>query len=243
MKKNLKDRFKITKDSIIEVILWLLGGLFLLLITEFLSRGKIKYVKLLFLNKQGVFLVNYLLILLLTSFMFIIKRKKTYYFLISFIILSISVISKYLFNVRGVPFTFSDIYSIGDGLEIASNYVNLQMIIGVLVFLTFIILITVLLFKKEKHNKRITSLSNIMLILILIISFPIITKSQYDSGKMGYMRWDISASYKRNGYVYSTIESAVKYIRVKPSGYSKAAIDEIHKKVDEKEGEDNRKIN
>lgn len=243
MKKNLKSRFKITKDSIIEVILWLIGGLFLLLITEFLSRGKIKYVKLLFLNKQGVFLVNYLLILLLTSFIFILKRKKTFYFLISFIILSISVISKYLFNVRGVPFTFSDIYSIGDGLEIASNYVNLTMIIGVLFFLTFIILITVFLFKKEKHNKRITSLSNVMLILILIISFPIIIKAQYDSGKMGYIRWDISASYKKNGYVYSTIESAVKYIRVKPSGYSKAAIDEIRKKVDEKEREDSRKIN
>lgn len=243
MKKNLKSRFKITKDSIIEVILWLLGGLFLLLITEFLSRGKIKYVKLLFLNKQGVFLVNYLLILLLTSFIFILKRKKTFYFLISFTILSISVISKYLFNVRGVPFTFSDIYSIGDGLEIASNYVNLPMVIGVLVFLTFIILITVFLFKKEENNKRITSLSNVMLILILIISFPIITKVQYDSGKMGYMRWDISASYKKNGYVYSTIESAVKYIRVKPSGYSKAAIDEIRKKVDEKEREDSRKIN
>ncbi len=243
MHKSLKDKFKVTKESIIEVILWLIGGLFLLIITEFLLRGKIKYVKLLFLNKSGVFLVNYLLILLLTSFIFILKRKKTFYFIISVIILAVSVISKYLFNVRGVPFTFSDIYSISDGLEIASNYVTLPMIIGVLVFFTFIILITIFLFKKEKDNKRITSLSNIILILIIIISFPLITKSQYDNGKMGYMRWDITASYKKNGYVYSTIESAVKYIRVKPKGYSKAAIDKIREKVDEKAQEDSRRIN
>lgn len=75
-----------------------------------------------------------------------------------------------------------------------------------------------------------------------MITFPIITKYQYDKGNMSYIRWDITASYKKNGYVFSTIESAVKYIRVKPKGYSKKAIEEIRDKVDEKEKEDNRKI-
>ena len=61
MKKKFKDLFKVNKESIREVLLWLIGGLFLLFITEFLLRGKIRYVKLLLLNKPGVFLVNFLL--------------------------------------------------------------------------------------------------------------------------------------------------------------------------------------
>ncbi len=243
MKNDLKRLFKINRKSIKEVVLWLIGGLFLLLVTEYLLRGKLRYVKLLLLNKPGVFLVNYLLILLITSLIFILKRKKTFYFLLSFIILTISGVSKYLFSVRGVPFTFSDIYSIGDGLEIAGNYVTLPMVISVLIFIVVVIGITIYLAKKEKNNKRITSLSNLILILILLIAFPVITNAQYANGKMGYMRWDITASYKKNGYVFSAIESAVKYIRVKPKGYSKSAIEEIKSKVDEKEKEDNRKLN
>ena len=160
----------------------------------------------------------------------------------SFIILTISCVSKYLYKVRGVPFTFSDIYSIGEALEIAGNYVTLPMVVGVLIFLILIISITIILFKQEKNNKRIRSLSNVLLMIILMITFPIITKYQYDKGNMSYIRWDITASYKKNGYVFSTIESAVKYIRVKPKGYSKKAIEEIRDKVDEKEKEDNRKI-
>lgn len=243
MKNDLKRLFKINRKSIKEVVLWLIGGLFLLLVTEYLLRGKLRYVKLLLLNKPGVFLVNYLLILLITSLIFILKRKKTFYFLLSFIILTISGVSKYLFSVRGVPFTFSDIYSIGDGLEIAGNYVTLPMVISVLIFIVVVIGITIYLAKKEKNNKRITSLSNLILILILLIAFPVITNAQYANGKMGYMRWDITASYKKNGYVFSTIESAVKYIRVKPKGYSKSTIEKIKSKVDEKEKEDNRQLN
>ena len=145
MKKKFKDLFKVNKESIREVLLWLIGGLFLLFITEFLLRGKIRYVKLLLLNKPGVFL----LILILTSFIFILKRKKTFYFLMSFIILTISCVSKYLYKVRGVPFTFSDIYSIGEALEIAGNYVTLPMVVGVLISLILIISITIILFKQE----------------------------------------------------------------------------------------------
>ena len=78
MKKKFKDLFKVNKESIREVLLWLIGGLFLLFITEFLLRGKIRYVKLLLLNKTREFLVNFLLILILTYFIFILKRKKTF---------------------------------------------------------------------------------------------------------------------------------------------------------------------
>ena len=80
MKNDLKGLFKINKESIKEVMLWLIGGLFLLIITEYLLRGKLRYVKLLLLNKPGVFFVNYMLILLITSLMFLLKRKKNFLF-------------------------------------------------------------------------------------------------------------------------------------------------------------------
>lgn len=243
MKKDLKGLFKVNKKSMTEVLLWLIGGMLLLFVSEYLLRGKVRYVKLLLLNKPGVFLVNYLLLLLITSPIFILKRKNTFYFLMSFIIVTISGVSKYLCLVRGVPFTFSDIYSIGEGLEIAGNYVTVPMVVGVLIFLIAVIGITIFLFKKEKNKKRINSYLNPLIILVLIIVFPLVTKDQYAKGNMGYMRWDITASYKKNGYVFSTIESALKYVRVKPKGYSKEKIEEIRAIVDEKEKEDNRVIN
>ena len=243
MNKDFKGRFKITKESMKEVIFWLIGGLFLLIVTEYLLRGKFKYVKLLIQNKFGVFMVNYLLILMITSIIFILKRKKTFYFLISFIVLGISSVSNYLFKVRGVPFTFSDLYSIGEGMEIAGNYLDTKMITGIVVGLGLVLGTLIYLFKKEKNSKRITSYSNFLLILIVIVSFIITLKDQQNNKNMGYMRWDITASYKRNGYVYSTIESGLKYIRVKPEGYSKKAIENIRKIVDKKEVADNRTIN
>ena len=243
MKKDLKGLFKVNKKSMTEVWLWLIGGMLLLFVSEYLLRGKVRYVKLLLLNKSGVFLVNYLLLLLITSPIFILKRKNTFYFLMSFIIVTISGVSKYLCLVRGVPFTFSDIYSIGEGLEIAGNYVTVPMVVGVLIFLIAVIGITIFSFKKEKNKKRINSYLNPLIILVLIIVFPLVTKDQYAKGNMGYMRWDITASYKKNGYVFSTIESALKYVRVKPKGYSKEKIEKIRAIVDEKEKEDNRVIN
>ena len=243
MKKDLKGLFKVNKKSMTEVLLWLIGGMLLLFVSEYLLRGKVRYVKLLLLNKSGVFLVNYLLLLLITSPIFILKRKNTFYFLMSFIIVTISGVSKYLCLVRGVPFTFSDIYSIGEGLEIAGNYVTVPMVVGVLIFLIAVIGITIFSFKKEKNKKRINSYLNPLIIFVLIIVFPLVTKDQYAKGNMGYMRWDITASYKKNGYVFSTIESALKYVRVKPKGYSKEKIEKIRAIVDEKEKEDNRVIN
>ena len=59
MKKDLKGLFKVNKKSMTEVLLWLIGGMLLLFVSEYLLRGKVRYVKLLLLNKSGVFLVNY----------------------------------------------------------------------------------------------------------------------------------------------------------------------------------------
>ena len=95
MENSIKELFKVSKESIKEILLWLIGGFLLLITTEFWLRGKWKYVKLLFLNKTGVFFVNYFLILMITSLIFLVKRKKTFYFLTSVIILTISAISKY----------------------------------------------------------------------------------------------------------------------------------------------------
>ena len=176
MRNDLKELFRINKKSIREVIFWLIGGFFLLLITEYLLRGELRYVKLLILNKPGVFFVNYMLILLLTSLIFILKRKKTFYFLLSFIILTISGVSMYLFTVRGVPFTFSGIYSIGEGLEIAENYVTLPMVIGILIFIVVVICITIYLFKKEKEDNRKLNSNKPNIIFIQLESFMDPTK-------------------------------------------------------------------
>ena len=78
MKKDLKGLFKVNQQSMTEVLLWLIGGMLLLFVSEYLLRGKVRYVKLLLLNKSGQNLVNYLLLLIIKYPIFILKIKNKF---------------------------------------------------------------------------------------------------------------------------------------------------------------------
>lgn len=68
----MKDKLKINKTSIKEIIAWLLGGILLLFITEYIQRSDFTSII--------TFAINLLIILLITSITFILKRKKQHTF-------------------------------------------------------------------------------------------------------------------------------------------------------------------
>ena len=145
-------------------------------------------------------------------------------------------------KVRGIPLTFSDLYSIGEAMEIADKYINKTMIIIAVICLAFLIAVAVFLYKLDCDTKRF-KLINFVLIFIVSIGFFSTVRSQQSKNIMQFKRWDIPASYKCNGLTYSTVESCVKYIRKKPNDYSQAKIQEIKDKVDKAEASDNRTLN
>lgn len=240
--KKLNEIFKLDKRTIHQILLWLIGGLVLVFATEFLLRGSFEDVITLIKEKPGVVLANYLLILMLTSIFFLVKRKYMVYFLSFMVILGVAITTFFLMKVRGIPLTFSDLYSIGEAMEIADKYINKTMIIIAVICLAFLIAVAVFLYKLDCDTKRF-KLINFVLIFIVSIGFFSTVRSQQSKNIMQFKRWDIPASYKCNGLTYSTVESCVKYIRKKPNDYSQAKIQEIKDKVDKAEASDNRTLN
>lgn len=240
--KKLNEIFKLDKRTIHQILLWLIGGLVLVFATEFLLRGSFEDVITLIKEKPGVVLANYLLILMLTSIFFLVKRKYMVYFLSFMVILGVAITTFFLMKVRGIPLTFSDLYSIGEAMEIADKYINKTMIIIAVICLAFLIAVAVFLYKLDCDTKRF-KLINFVLIFIVSIGFFSTVRSQQAKNIMQFKRWDIPASYKCNGLTYSTVESCVKYIRKKPNDYSQAKIQEIKDKVDKAEASDNRTLN
>lgn len=240
--KKLNEIFKLDKRTIHQILLWLIGGLVLVFATEFLLRGSFEDVITLIKEKPGVVLANYLLILMLTSIFFLVKRKYMVYFISFMVILGVAITTFFLMKVRGIPLTFSDLYSIGEAMEIADKYINKTMIIIAVICLAFLIAVAVFLYKLDCDTKRF-KLINFVLIFIVSIGFFSTVRSQQAKNIMQFKRWDIPASYKCNGLTYSTVESCVKYIRKKPNDYSQAKIQEIKDKVDKAEASDNRTLN
>ena len=240
--KKLNEIFKLDKRTIHQILLWLIGGLVLVFATEFLLRGNLADVITLIKEKPGVVLANYLLILMLTSIFFLVKRKYMVYFISFVVILGVAITTFFLMKIRGIPLTFSDLYSIGEAMEIADKYISKTMIIIAVVCLVFLIAFAVFLYKLDCDTKRF-KLINFVLIFIVSIGFFSTVKSQQAKNIMQFKRWDIPASYKCNGLTYSTVESCLKYIRTKPSDYSQAKIKEITEKVEKAEAKENRKLN
>ena len=240
--KKLNEIFKLDKRTIHQILLWLIGGLVLVFATEFLLRGSFEDVITLIKEKPGVVLANYLLILMLTSIFFLVKRKYMVYFISFMVILGVAITTFFLMKVRGIPLTFSDLYSIGEAMEIADKYINKTMIIIAVICLAFLIAVAVFLYKLDCDTKRF-KLINFVLIFIVSIGFFSTVRSQQSKNIMQFKRWDIPASYKCNGLTYSTVESCVKYIRKKPDDYSQAKIQELKDKVDKAEASDNRTLN
>lgn len=240
--KKLNDIFKIDSKTKHQILLWLIGGFVLVFATEFFLRGSLAEVGGMLVKTPGVVLANYLLILMLTSIFFLAKRKYMVYFLSFLVILGVSVVTFFLMDVRGMPLTFSDLYSIGEAMEIADKYINKTVVILGVLCLVFLIAIAIFLYKLDFDTKRF-KLINFVLIFVVSIGFFSTVKNQRAQHIMRFKKWDIAESYKCNGLAYSTVESCLRYIRTKPSDYSKENIEKIKERVDKAAAEDDRELN
>lgn len=227
----MKNKLKINKNSIKELIIWITVGFFLLFITEYIQRKNLTNIITFAKDRTNAFVINLLIILIITSITFVLKRKKTAYFLISVIIIAVSLISAIMTKLRGTPLTYSDIFSIKDGLSIANKYITVPMIIGAVVIIVLTIAITVYLLKKEKNKKRIINLTNIIIGIGVIVVFSINLVSLRERKILDVLRWDLKESYYHNGFVYSILDSGFGYIRKKPEDYNKVQIEKIKNEV------------
>ncbi|PHV70496.1 hypothetical protein CS063_10430 [Sporanaerobium hydrogeniformans] len=138
-----------------------------------------------------------------------------------------SFASYVLSKVRGVPFIWSDLYSMGDGMSIASQYLTKPIILrlGALIVLGGVLLVV---FYKLKFKRYTIHWSKKLFIFFLLIIVGVGGISYLKGQKVvQIIEWDTMQSYKRNGFAYSFMGSFLSTFRKAPEQYSKETIEEI----------------
>ncbi|MDB8545130.1 sulfatase-like hydrolase/transferase [Turicibacter sanguinis] len=195
---------------------WIFGNLVLAFISEWISNDKFNII-----NQFPIYILSLSIIFTITSLVFILKNKLTIYFLISIFILIISSINKMIISFRGVPLTFSDIYSLRDGLSILNNYINNWMIYCFFIILIIMFVLIFNLIKKEKKIRESYSKLNIIPFIISLSVTILLVKIYNLSGILISQPWNIAYEYEYNGFTYSLLSSATETIRKVPKNYSK----------------------
>lgn len=125
-----------------------------------------------------------------------------------------------------MPLTFYDIGMIENGLEIIEQYLSKNLII--IMILSSLLLISLLIFIFLKCKKKsINYFINILLISLLIISFPQILNYGLKSNIISKNFWDINWGYNTYGFIYSFFNSAINNGINKPINYSNDTISSI----------------
>lgn len=243
MRNNTKINKKIINvDTIKDLLLWCVISLMTFVILEYLSRGSILRIGTYFKEHTVSFFVNVLLLLMINGVMFLLKHKKTYLCITTFVLLSLGMISRMVLNFRGTPIAFMDIYSLGDGLSIADKFIDLKMIIIAVIIVISFVGILIFTWKIDKNKKRFNGIASIIAWLLVSLVFSIIVLNLRETGYLRNLAWDMQKSYEANGFTYSLLDSYFGYLRKAPDGYNEKNIKEIRAEVDKRESQDKRTI-
>lgn len=178
-------------------------------------------------------ILDYLIILVMLSPSIFLKKKYFYCGLVSTILLILSLCNYAISIFRGIPLAYCDVYCIGDAIPLAEGFLGKNNIIIAVVGLLILIIGFVLLFIKEKKQIRITSCLNIIVAIGLCIGTYSYYLKLISDNTLIYYSANMVKTYRYNGYVYSTLESCLRFIRVKPDNYNQDTIMAIRDKVDE----------
>lgn len=177
-------------------------------------------------------LLDYLIILLILSPFVFLKKKVFYIALISSILMLLSITNYFISVFRGIPLAYSDIYCISDALSLTKSFLGENSIIYICVGILTLIICLIILFIKEKRKFRATSYLNIIVVIILGIGTYLYYLNLINTKTLIYYSANMVKTYRYNGYVYSTLESGLRFIRFEPKDYNKENIMAIRKDVD-----------
>ncbi|MGL4799987.1 MAG: LTA synthase family protein [Cellulosilyticaceae bacterium] len=215
-----------------NISIWLILTTCAYLAIEFIQRDGIDAVKELFATNPKMIIVNYLILLLITSPALLFKRTH----FVSMILCGISgilcCISVMVLEFRGVPLIWSDIYTVGEGLSIAHQYIDVKLaaMIAGAVGVLLLTLIGVFFIRFKVYNIKVIWRILIWACITIGLFFSIKTMAS-QPGVFEDIAWDVRVAYNRNGFVYSFVDSYLATFRKEPEGYSKEAVKEIKTKL------------
>lgn len=222
------------KEIIFPIIMWLSLGFIFTILIESLNRGSLAKTFVFMFGSFTLFLLNYFIILSITSVAFLFKKTKSVYNTIAGILVLFAIVNGVVMKFRGSPVTAADMYSIKDAMSIAKEYIGIfEMVLVGLALIAFIIGI-VIMFRKEKKSKHFSYLRNIGCIIIPIILLTFAAdKYNVAKGNIKNYRWDLTATYNENGFLISFINSAKELVPTKPETYTQDRMNEINSKIED----------
>ncbi|MDG6884865.1 Lipoteichoic acid synthase [Clostridium perfringens] len=225
--KELLGNKKTLKNLGINVFIWITLSFLLVFLGESFHRGSIENGKDFLDNQITVFLLNYLIFLMITSIAFFFKKTRMVYGIISTILMGFYMASGVITGFRGTPLIWADMFSFKEGLAIAGNYLNLNILKYAVIALVIIIAILVFLWFSERYKSRNKVINPYGFIIFPLSIFAVGAFYGNAKGSIEVYRWDLPVSYERNGFIYSFLDTAAGFKVKEPSDYNKASIEKI----------------
>lgn len=223
------------KEIMFPIILWLGLGLLSTILIESLNRGSLTKTIIFIFGSFSLFLLNYFIVLSITSIAFLFKKTKSVYTILAGLIVLFGISDGVVMKFRGTPITAADMYSIKDGASIAKEYIGVFEFVLIIIALISFIVGIVIMFRREKKSKYFSCFKNIGFIIIPIIILTCgLAKYNTAKGKIKTYRWDLTATYNNNGFLISFINSAKELIPTKPETYTQERMNNINSKIEEK---------
>lgn len=214
---------KSTKNTLINIGIWLVLSLIIAYFGEKTGQPSSKIFYTFIKERPGLFLVDYAIILFFTSFAFLFTRTRAVLFINYIIVIAGYVAQRILLTFRGTPFSWSDIYSMNEGMAMAGTYGLTKYILPGILAIALVAGAVVFLVKTEpNHSKiKVIKLSGIP---IVILSLFLPSASLAFAAKLGtpaqVYDWDVGTTYSYNGFMYSFLNSKTSFKVEIPESYT-----------------------
>ncbi|MDF2614248.1 MAG: putative rane protein [Clostridia bacterium] len=227
--KTTIDYLKIQKEDfklLINIMICIFISVTIFLSIEWIHRGSVQVLNFIS-DYPSAVLLNYNILLLVVSPALLSKRVCFLTVLLGIPYIILAEVSKLLIEFRGVPLTWADFYSLGEGLAIANQYLSKEHIkrgcAGILITLLILSVGFFISFKnyKVRFGKR-------MIVLMAISAILLLERDYLTRGEAAdKMAGDLKSMYQRNGFLYSFIDSYIDSFREKAEGYSYNTVKEV----------------
>ncbi|WP_297518421.1 LTA synthase family protein [uncultured Clostridium sp.] len=218
---------KIKSKKMFYIVSWLLISLIMTVIVELMTRENIESFKEFLATRLPLFLLNYAMVLVLMLPMIIFRKTISAMIIPIVILLGFALAGKILNDKRGVPFTGADIYSIEYGIDMVFKYFSKGVLIVSVLGGIALVVGYIYLCIKEKPKSIFKNWQKAIIACLAIITLVGVYASNVKAKAISNQLWNINYSYKRNGFLFSFVDSFTSLKMKKPVGYNKKVIDEI----------------